>query len=82
MKPSWFTIALCLEASDKKYFRVLIDAVGDLMSPLIYLLCKYPLTTIINFNLSIIKSDYVFTLFKSMHIVTGSPLPGSLIRKL
>ena len=51
MKYNWWTIALCLDASTKKCFKVLTEAVGDQVSPTITLFNRSPLTTILNFNL-------------------------------
>ena len=62
MKSNWCTLELCLAESANRYFKVLTDAVGDLVSPVIYLLFKYPLTTIINFSLSRLPSAYIFAL--------------------
>ena len=59
MKSNLYTLALCLTASAKKYFKVLMEAVGDQVSPTKYLLYIYLLTTIINFNLSILSSDLI-----------------------
>ena len=45
------TIALCLVVSAKKYLRVLIDAVGFQVPPIIFLFCKPPLISTFNFQL-------------------------------
>ena len=60
MKYNWCTLALLLEVYAKKCFRFLIDSIGDQLSPMISLLFKSPLTTIINFNLSRIPSYWIF----------------------
>ena len=73
MKYNLWTLALCLAASAKKYFKVLMEAVGDQVSPTISLFCRSPLTTILNFNLSSFSSDWILALYTSMHVVTGSP---------
>ena len=80
MKYNWCNLALFWEASTRKYFRVLIDSIGDQVSPIIYFFYKSPLTTIINFNLSIPLSDCTFSLYTSIHGVTGYPFLGSSIR--
>ena len=81
MKSNWWTLDLCLAASARKYFKVLMEDVGDQVSPTISLFCKSPLTTIINFNLSILPSDWILAFYTSMHGVTGSPSFWSSIRK-
>ena len=53
-----------------------------LVVPENYLFYRSPLTTILNFNLSIIPSSWIFVLYTSMHGVTGSPLFGSSTRKV
>ena len=82
IKSNWWTIALCLDASVRKYFNVLMEAVGDQVSPTNSLFCRSPLTTILIFNLSRLPSDWIFTLYTSMHGVTGSPSFWSSIRKV
>ena len=72
IKSSWSTLALCLASSARKYFKVLIEDVGNQVSPPISLFCKSPLTTIINFNLSRLPSDWILDFYTSMHGVTGS----------
>ena len=66
----------------KKYFKVLMEAVGDQVSPTISLFCRSPLTTILNLNLSRLPSDCIFALYTSMHGVTDSPYFWSSIRKV
>ena len=82
MKSNWRTLALCLAASARKYFKLLMDAVGDQMSPTISLFWKFPLTTILNFNFSRLPSDWILALHTFMHVVTGSPSFWSSIRKV
>ena len=82
IKSSWWTLSLCFAVSARKYFKVLMKAVGDQVSPTISLFCKYPLTTILNFNLSRLPSDWTLDLYTSMHGVTGSPSFWSSIRKV
>ena len=82
MKSNWWTIALCLVTSAKKYFKVLIEAVGDQVSTIISLFCRSPLNTIITLNLSILPSYWIFALYTSMHGVTGSPLFWYSIRQV
>ena len=82
MKYNWRTLDLCLAESTKKYAKVLMEAVGDQVSPTISLLCKYHLNTIINFNLSRLPSYWILSLYISMHGVTGSPSFWSSIRKV
>ena len=62
--------------------KVLMEAVGDQVSPTDYLFCRSPITTIFNFNLSILPSDHIFTLYTCMHRVTGSPSFWSSIGKV
>ena len=52
MEDNWHTLDLCMEEYNRKYFIVLIDAIGYQVSPIISLFCKYSLTKIINLNLS------------------------------
>ena len=59
-----------------------IYAVGDQVSPIVSLLLKSPLTTILNFNLSRLPSDCMFALYKSIYGVTVYPLCGSSIKKV
>ena len=61
MKSNWCTPVLLLEESANKYFILLIDAVWYQVSPIISLFWKSPLTTILNFNLSTIPSDWILT---------------------
>ena len=42
IKSSRLTLDLCFAASARKYFKVIIDAVGDQVSPIISLFCKPP----------------------------------------
>ena len=81
MKYDWWTLALFLVASTKKYFSVLMEAVGDQVSPTNSLFFRYPLTTILNFNLSRLLSYWILAFYTYIHIVTGSILFGSSIRK-
>ena len=48
MKSNWWTLDLWLAAYAKKYCKVLMEAVGDQVSPTISLFCRSPLTTILN----------------------------------
>ena len=73
MKYNWWTLDLFLVPYAKKYFKVLMEAVGDKVYPTFYLFCKSALTTILNFNLSRLTSDWILALYTSMHGVTGSP---------
>ena len=82
MKSNWWTLALCLVASAKKYFKVLMEAVGNQVSPTNSLFCRSPLTTILNFNLSRPPSDWIVSFYTSMHGITGSPSFLSSIRKV
>ena len=45
-------IALLLAVSIKNYFKVLMEDVGDQVSPDNSLCCRYPLTKILNLSLS------------------------------
>ena len=81
VKIDWCTLALCLEGSNRKYFRILIDYVGEWVSTIIYLFYKSPITTILNFNLSSLPSDVIFSLYTSIYRVTVSYLLGSSIIK-
>ena len=76
MKSNCCNPALFLEEYDRKYFRLLIDAVGDQVSRMIYLFCNYPLSKILNFNLSRLLSDYLFAIYIPMQGITVSPLLG------
>ena len=60
MNTNWYDIVLCLGASYKKSFRGLADYVWCQVSPIISLFCKYPITKILNFNLSRLPSDWIF----------------------
>ena len=82
MKSNWRTLDLCLDESASKYFKVLMEAVGDQVSPTISVFCRSPLTTILNFNFSRLLSDWIFDFYTSMHVVTGSPSFWSSIRKV
>ena len=82
MKYNWWTLDLCLAASAKKYFKVLMEAIGDQVYPTISLFYISPLTTVLNFNLSRIPSDWIFALYPSMHGVTGSTSSWYSIRKV
>ena len=73
---------LCLAASAKKYFNLLMEDVGDQVSPTISLFCRYPLTTILNFYLSRLPSDWIFAFYASIHGITGSPSFWSSIKKV
>ena len=55
-------LALGLEASARKYFRILFDYVVDQVSPIISVFSKSPLTTILNFNFSRLPLDCIFAL--------------------
>ena len=67
--------------SKSKYFKVLMEAVGDQVSPTISLFCRSPVTTILNFNLSRLTSDWILAFYTYMHWVTGSPSFWSSTRK-
>ena len=82
MKSNWWTFSLCLVASAKKYFKVLMKAVGDQVSQTISLFCRSPLTIILYFNFSRLPSDWFFAFYTYMHGVTGSPSFWSSIRKV
>ena len=82
MKSNWWSLALCLSAYDRKYFKVLMEAVGDLVYPTISLFFKSPLTKILNFNLSILPLDWILAFYTSMHGVTVSPSFWSSTRKV
>ena len=82
IKSKWFNIALLLEASANKYFRVLIDTIAYQMSPIIYLLCKSPLTATLNFNFLRLSIYWIFSLYTSMHGVTVSPFSGSPVKNI
>ena len=62
VKYTWWTIALCLVASVKKYFKVLMEAVGDQVSTTNSLFYRSPLTTILNLSLSRLPSDFILYL--------------------
>ena len=59
-----------------------MEAVGDQVSPTNSLFFRSPITTILNFNLSRLPSDCIFSLYKSMHGVIGSPFFGYSTIKL
>ena len=82
MKYNRWTLSLCLVASDKKYFIFLMGAVGDQVPPTSSLFQRSPLTTIINFNLSRLPSDWVFAFYTSMHVNTGSSFFGYSTRNV
>ena len=82
MKSYWWNPDLCLAASARKYFKFLMEAVGDQLSLTISLFYISPLTTVLNFNLSRLPSDWIFALYTSMHGVTGSPSCWYSIRKV
>ena len=82
MKSNWWTLALCLVASAKKYFKVLMEAVGDQLSSTVSLFCRSPLTTILNFNSSRLPSYWIFAFYTTMHGVTGSHSFWSSIMKV
>ena len=42
MKSNWSNLAFCLGSSVRKYFRVFIDAIGDQVSPIIFVFSKSP----------------------------------------
>ena len=75
---SWI---LVMNSSARIYFKFLMEAVGDQVSPTHSLFCRSPLTTILNFKLSRLPSDWIFALYTSMHVVTCSPSFWSSIRK-
>ena len=81
MKYHLWPIALCLVIYYKKYFKLLMEAVGDRVSPTNSLFGRSPLTEILIFTLSRIPSDWIFALYTSMHGVTGLPFSWSLSRK-
>ena len=75
---TWFSWHCSLEFS----VRVLIDAVGSQVSPIMSLSWKSTMTTIINFNLLILPSYWIFDLYTSIYGVTGCPFYGSYIIKV
>ena len=77
MKSNWWNLALCLATSDNKYVKVIIEAVGDQVSPTNYLFYRSPISTIISLSLSRLPSDCILYLQTSMHGVTGSSFSGS-----
>ena len=81
IKSNWLNPALCLIAPAKKYFKFLMEAVGDQVSTIKSLFCRYTLTTIINFNLLRLPLDWIFYLYKSIHGVTWSNFSGSSTNK-
>ena len=60
MKSKCCTLDLFCDAYARKYFGFITDAVGDQVSPIKSLFFKCPLTTILNFNLSRLPSDFIF----------------------
>ena len=82
MRYNCYTLAFWLEPSSRKYFRVLIYPVGDQVSRKISLFFNYPLTTILNFNLSILPSDCIFDLYTSIHGFHCYSFLGSFIRNV
>ena len=82
MQSNWCTIALCFSASYKKYFIVLIDAVGAQMSPIISLFWKSHLTENFNFKLSRLPSHCIFVLYIYIHGVIVYLFSGSSIRNV
>ena len=82
MKSNWCTLDLLLVESAKKHFRSLVNSVGAQASPTISLFYMSPLATILNLTFSKIPSDWIFSLYTSVHAITGSPFSGSSIRKV
>ena len=81
IKYNWFSLSLCLDASAKKYFKVLMEDAGHQVFPTSSLFCISPLTTILRFSLSRLPSDWILALYISMHGVVGSPFPCCWTRK-
>ena len=75
MKSNSCALNFLLEASARKYFRLLIDAAGDQATKIISLFFKPSLTTILNFKLSRLPSDCIF---HYTHSCMGSLDPTSL----
>ena len=71
-----------MAAFAKKYFKFLMEAVGDQVYPTNSLFCRSPLTTILYFNFSRLPSDWILALYTSIHGVTGSPIFWSSIKKV
>ena len=71
-----------MTAYAKRYFKVLVEAVGDQVSPIKYLLCRSPITTIINLGLSRLPSDCIFDLWIYIHGVAGSTFSSLSTKKV
>ena len=82
MKYNRWTVSLCLAASTKKYFKVLMEAVGDQVSQNNSFFWRSSLTKIFRSNLSRLQSYWIFALHTSIHGFTGSPFLGSSTRKV
>ena len=68
MKFNLCTIDLCCDTCARKYFRVIIDAFGYQVYPITSLFYKYPLATILNFNLDLVQPKMSPTLsFSNMY---------------
>ena len=75
---SWLVfVCIC-----KKCFKVLMEDVGDQVSPTKSLFCRSLLTKILCLSLSKLPSYCILPLYTSMHGVTGSSLSGSSMRKV
>ena len=82
MKSNCCTLDLLFLVSSKEYFRFLIGDFGDQVSRIIYLFCKYLLTKIIVFNLSILPSYWIFPFMHPYMVSLYLPFSGSYIRKV
>ena len=77
MKYIWWTLAMCLASYAKKYFKAILEASGNQLSPTNFLFCRSPQTKILNFTLSRLPSDWISDFYTSMHGVIGSSFFGS-----
>ena len=67
---------LYLVASTNKYFKTLMEAVADYLSPTSSLFCRSPLTTILNLSLSTLPLNCILVLWTFMCGVTESSFSG------
>ena len=72
--------SLVLHESSKKYFKVIMEYFGVQLSPTNSLECRYPLTTILNYNFSRLSSNltllYKHPWMKSLAHLSMTPEPN------